>query len=959
MVNRTKRYKCILLGILLLLTALLPAARDANADDGVTYIRVLLSTENAGSITMDVSGSYLLSESSRTFTGGKLTVKADGSTVTVTHSSEGLLYSGKTATVERMLLNRSAGAIRFHVVSGTRSFLGNFTITASNGKLNVVNRVPLSHYLYGVVGYEMSNEFPIEALRAQAVAAKGYALLHIGSSGRYDIGDTASDQVYRGYAPEDTNVINAVDSTISDVLYYNDKPLLCFYAASNGGYMLLPGVRWKEKIYDGAYASGPDIYDMKNPSTPRETVFIASDYSERAMGARAFSFLDARMTLAIVSSNAIPEHYHFLGVRSVDAVTSSGEAGYKGDLDHTDVSVRATVRTEMDAAYIPTPTPAWDPTPSPTPENEPTPSPTPPHETPSPTPEPVAPAEGEEGYDPNWQPPAPTELPETPTPTPAWDPTPSPTPEWPATPSPTPATEILRDVPVSFSFKFDELTAAGLYVAENLGIYYAAAGSNGFDLLHARYGHGVGMSQRGAQQMANEGRTYREILQYYYPGAAIVQRDFHSPENVAAITYAPVETGSATGTVVNSTVNLRKAAGTNAKSLEKLPVGTSLTLLGMQGSWYYVTAPSGQTGYVRYDYVQTSGGGIIAKGIISGSAVNYRTGPDTAYESLGKLSENTQLGIYGMENGWYKVHAANTGKDGYVHGDYVTITQSVADTAPAPAATPSPTPLPAGVTPAPIVISVHTPEPSAAPTVPPTPTPVPVYAARGYVNASRVNIRSGASTTTKSFGKLDKDAELGIYEKSGAWYRVLSVASGQTGYIYGKYVTLSPSAQQSAGSAAAAGESAAATPSPVPSGIASQTASTGKGYINSSGVKLRLGSDTSYDSIATLGQNTTVTVLSTNGSWMQVAVKAGGKQGYVFGKYVTMTGVAGQLSENGVITASRLNLRTIPSTGAESHVQTVMERGDVVTVHGTANGWCHVTFGDKSGYCIASCVRMD
>ena len=39
----------------------------------------------------------------------------------------------------------------------------------------VVNRVPLSHYLYGVVAYEMSNSFPLEALKAQAVAAKNYA----------------------------------------------------------------------------------------------------------------------------------------------------------------------------------------------------------------------------------------------------------------------------------------------------------------------------------------------------------------------------------------------------------------------------------------------------------------------------------------------------------------------------------------------------------------------------------------------------------------------------------------------------------------------------------------------------------------------------------------------------------------------------------------------------------------
>ena len=108
--------------------------------------------------------------------------------------------------------------------SGTRLFLGHFSFTAANGVLQVVNRVPLSHYLYGVVGYEMSNTFPIEALKAQALAAKGYALLRISNSGSYDIGDTASDQVYKGYVSTNTNVIHAVDSTINEVLTYNGAP---------------------------------------------------------------------------------------------------------------------------------------------------------------------------------------------------------------------------------------------------------------------------------------------------------------------------------------------------------------------------------------------------------------------------------------------------------------------------------------------------------------------------------------------------------------------------------------------------------------------------------------------------------------------------------------------------------------------------------------------------------------
>ena len=62
-----------------------------------------------------------------------------------------------------------------------------------------VTIVGMEDYLIGVVGYEMSNTFPLEALKAQAVTARSYAASKISPSASYDIVDTASDQVYKGY----------------------------------------------------------------------------------------------------------------------------------------------------------------------------------------------------------------------------------------------------------------------------------------------------------------------------------------------------------------------------------------------------------------------------------------------------------------------------------------------------------------------------------------------------------------------------------------------------------------------------------------------------------------------------------------------------------------------------------------------------------------------------------------
>lgn len=903
----------------------------------VQYVRVLLSTDGAKSLTIPVTGSYTLVESQRAFTDGTLTVSGSGSTVTVSHSREGQLYTGKMATIERASLSRDAGALKIKTVAGTYFYLGHFAFTAQNGALTVVNRVPMSHYLYGVVGYEMSNTFPLEALKAQAIAAKGYVLLRRKSSGSYDIGDTSSDQVYRGYDQTDTNVISAVDGTITDVLYYNGAYLQCYYAASNGGWMILPSVRWSSKEFDGAYAKGLDPYDMANPSTPRETVLISGRYSEREMGTKAFAFLDARLMAAVAAAGVIPANFVFGAVKSIDRVEASESAGYASDRNYARVRVDATVRADLCDDRIPSPTPTFEPTPSPTPTFEPTPSPTPTFE-PTETPE-----AGAEPTDP------------TPSPTPTFDPTPSPTPTFDPTPSPTPEPELTRDIKVSVSFSFADMVAAGLYTAKTLKVYYAEPAANGWNLLHARYGHGVGMSQRGAQQMANLGMSYREILGFYYPGATLGTMDYTFPETVAGSVVPVAQTVASTGKIASGTVNLREKANTSSASLEKLSQDTTLILLGMTGEWYYALAPSGNKGYVRYDYVLLTGGNMIARGVIDGSAVNYRTGPGKSYAAIGQLSEGTQLGVYGMVDGWYKVQAMTTGGIGFVLGSYVKMTEPLAENASpdaiateaptaVPTNTPVPTATPVGFTPTPIVIS-FTPTPTLAPTMSPTPVPTPSnYTSLGYINATGVNIRAGSSTSAKSYGKLMKQTELGVYKKSGSWYRVRVLATGLDGYVYAKYVSL--------------GSAPTPTPESAPEATVAPTQTLSKGYVNASGVNLRAGEGTAYKSLGKLRRNTTVEILGSSGSWYRVRVSSADQDGYIFAKYVTISAKTQEESLTGVVTGN-LNLRSVPTTGKSSKVLLTMPRGAIVTVLTISNGWCYVNYQGTWGYCVSSYVRVD
>jgi peptidoglycan hydrolase-like amidase/uncharacterized protein YgiM (DUF1202 family) len=916
---------------------------SAPADSGVQFVRVLLSTQGASSISVPVKGTYTLAQAQRTFTDGTLTISASGSTVTISHSVEGQLYSGNSAIIERANLSRDAGYLTIKTLAGTRNFLGNLQLSASNGILTVVNRVPMSHYLYGVVGYEMSNLFPVEALKAQALAAKGYALLKIHDSGLYDILDTADDQVYKGYDPTSQNVIAAVDATMSDVLYYNNVPLYCYYAASNGGWMILPSDRWTSPIYDGAYNYGPDPYDLQNPSTPVEKVFISNIYSDKDMGTAAFMFLDSRLMAAVAARGVIPKNYTFGGVQSIDSVTSSGTAGYPDDLNNLNVSVTATVRANMLPELIPSPTPTFAPTPSPTPTFAPTPSPTPtvaPTMSPSPTPVDMTPTPSPtplpEGVTPS---PTPTMEP-TPSPTPTFEPTPSPTAPFDPTPSPTPAIETVKTSQVTVNFTFDEMVAAGLYRSEVLKIYYAAPTNGGWYLYHARYGHGVGMSQRGAQYMANIGKTYRDILAFYYPGATLGTMAYVFPETIGATQSSSAQTSASSGVVSGGTVNVRSKASTSGSVVETLAKDTQVTLLGMTGEWYFVSTPGGNTGYIRYDYITLTGSALIAQGKVSASAVNYRSGPATSYSAVGKLSQDTALGIYGMVSGWYKVKAMSTGQDGFISKDYVVITQSVASNTGTPAtpagttATAVPTAIPEGVTPTPTPSATPTATPSPTPTPLPTPTLEPSYAAAGAINADGVNIRAGASTSTKSYGRLVKNTTVDVYEKVGSWYRVRISATGLDGYVYAKYVTLTQLKNtNSAGTSSSAG------------------------YINASGVILRNGPDTRYNSLGKLARNTSVKVVASSGVWYQIEVPSAKLTGYTLAKYVTLVGTTKADTTIGVVTGN-LNLRAQPTSASGSKILLTMPKGATVTIYSTASGWCYVDYQGTKGYCSAAYLKI-
>ncbi len=110
-------------------------------------------------------------------------------------------------------------------------------INLKNGKMTLINKVNFEEYLYSVLPYEMATGWPIEALKAQAVCARTYALTSMGrfSQHGFDLTDNTLSQMYGGVAGEKEDCTRAVDETKGMIVTYDDKPASVFYYASSSG----------------------------------------------------------------------------------------------------------------------------------------------------------------------------------------------------------------------------------------------------------------------------------------------------------------------------------------------------------------------------------------------------------------------------------------------------------------------------------------------------------------------------------------------------------------------------------------------------------------------------------------------------------------------------------------------------------------------------------------------------
>lgn len=224
-------------------------------------IRVLLAS-GASRLNLSSSAPFSVTDASGT------SYDLPDLSLTLTPSLEINLGDGSDAAALTGPLTFKTGT---SVGSGTsltyrgRSYRGTFGVSVVDGKLRLINYVALERYLYGVVPCESPHDWPAEALKAQAVVARSYALASAKAGSDFDVYSDTRSQVYMGISGEYPESTQAVKDTDGEVVYYNDEIARTYFFSTSGGRTSAIQDAWPKAKREPYLVSVSDPYDDTSP----------------------------------------------------------------------------------------------------------------------------------------------------------------------------------------------------------------------------------------------------------------------------------------------------------------------------------------------------------------------------------------------------------------------------------------------------------------------------------------------------------------------------------------------------------------------------------------------------------------------------------------------------------------------------------------------------------------------
>lgn len=597
------------------------------ASPSYDIVRVKLSITNTTSLPFFADGNYTVAEDDTITLQRQLyTIKLEEGMLSVYNGfdTENPIYSGTSFT----LIQHSATQGRNNFVflensaHGHRGYLGDLYFSVYGDYIRVINHVYMEDYLYGVVPYEMSNSWPIEALKTQAVSARTYAARYIEMQNtNYDVVDTTANQVYKGYNASYTNAISAIHSTAKTVLMLQDELVPTYYSASNGGQVDIPQHVWSASAPVMPYhIIQDDPYDTKNAWSVQEVLIFPKSISDS--GQIDYQYMssgsmisgtggqkdNAERYLKIASLPSVKEKGYIADISSdvsitaINSITPHTYEGQHGDVldyngnnacrsyTHADISM-----TVMASKYINNPDAgiifgdcnsdgsidivdytlirlhilglktltgdAFK----------------------------AADINKDQIIDISDYAPIRLDILDI------------------KKIKQDQSEYLLIEEPVTVSFtinmhEFDK--SGGIYQAFNksLRLFVVEETDTSWNIYHRRYGHGLGMSQRGAQQRAKEGHTVSDILSFYYPNTQMKKLSITRPVLIA-IPEVPDETNAVVSCAVS--MNVRSTPDTSNDPLGRLPAGArvKVTKAFATSSWHQIDY-GGQAAYLHKDYVE-------------------------------------------------------------------------------------------------------------------------------------------------------------------------------------------------------------------------------------------------------------------------------------------------------------------------------------------------------------------
>jgi stage II sporulation protein D len=226
---------------------------------------------------------------------------ANGDAHTLAAGSYTLKPGLKLAVDDQAKPQKLAGPLTFAAGSeplslGGRAYRGQFELSVAGGKLQVINVVGLAQYLWGVVPSEVPDDWPAEALKAQAVVARSYALSHLQKGGGFDLFSDTRSQVYKGIAAEVDSTTGAVDATAGQVVLYGGKVASTYYFSTSGGRTAAIQDVWPGSMPVPYLVSVPDPYDKASPYHDWKPAAIAPAKLAKVLKMDG-PVLDVRMTM--------------------------------------------------------------------------------------------------------------------------------------------------------------------------------------------------------------------------------------------------------------------------------------------------------------------------------------------------------------------------------------------------------------------------------------------------------------------------------------------------------------------------------------------------------------------------------------------------------------------------------------------------------------------------------------